>query len=171
MPGTELHLPSTPLRSDSNRGSCPTTPDLMNLVQVRGPRTWSTSQTVLYIFSSVTPDQGQPCCQRQTRSNIRPVWKDSDSIFSLHNPRYEGGVKIVSPYIFIFKRSEVQIPPQHWLNLISWISKIKLLTKLPGSKRQVWKHPVQNHLVRNRPVIWHQSRRHLEDWSHLQRAC
>ena len=141
MPGTELHLPSTPLRSDSNRGSCPTTPDLMNLVQVRGPRTWSTSQTVLYIFSSVTPDQGQPCCQRQTRSNIRPVWKDSDSIFSLHDPRYEGDVKNCISVYFHFQTIRSPDPTPALVKPNQLNLKDKTPHKTPGLKTPGLKTP------------------------------
>ena len=119
MPGTELHLPSTPLRSDSNRGSCPTTPDLMNLVQVRGTRTWSIELHIWFgLFGN--PWSRSTLLQETNSLKYTTNLKGFGSLFfSLFYPRYEGVSRIVPPYIFICKRSEVQIPPQHWLNLIS----------------------------------------------------
>ena len=89
MPGTELHLPSTPLRSDSNRGSCPTTPDLMNLVQVRGTRTWSIELHIWFgLFGN--PWSRSTLLQETNSLKYTTNLKGFGSLFfSLFYPRYD----------------------------------------------------------------------------------
>ena len=99
MPGTELHLPSTPLRSDSNRGSCPTTPDLMNLVQVRGPRTRSIDlHNWFELFGN--PWSRSTLLPETNSLKYTTSLKGFGSLYSsLFYPRYKGLSKIVPPYI------------------------------------------------------------------------